>query len=56
MRLEFMTRDIWEALIVGVLIIGVAFVVLRLYLDFSRPPLADDLDDPTTPPKGNTGS
>ncbi|MCU0476589.1 MAG: hypothetical protein MUC99_10860 [Anaerolineae bacterium] len=54
--MEFMTRDIWEALIAGVLIIGAAFVFLRLYLDFSRPLPADDLDDPTTPPKGTSGS
>jgi len=46
MRFEFMTRDIWDALILGVIIIGLALTALRLYSDFTRP---DDGDDDTLP-------
>lgn len=57
MRFEFMTRDIWEALILGVLIIGLTLVALRLYFDFSRPVPPDTLDDapaaPNPPAKGS---
>lgn len=45
MRFDFMTREIWEALILGVIIIGLAFVALRLYSDFTRPIDADTSDD-----------
>ena len=48
MRFEFMTRDIWEALILGVIIIGLALTALRLYTDFTRHDDGDS-DDETLP-------
>lgn len=42
MRFEFMTRELWEALIAAVLILGAALVAVRLYADFSRPLPPDD--------------
>ncbi|MBK9125119.1 MAG: hypothetical protein IPM16_18635 [Chloroflexi bacterium] len=36
MFLEFMTREVWDALIVGTLIVGAALAALRLYTDFTR--------------------
>lgn len=44
MFLEFMTREVWDALIVGALIVGAALAALRLYTDFTRP------DDEPVPP------
>jgi hypothetical protein len=45
MRFEFMTRDIWEALILGVIILGLALTALRLYSDFTRRIDGDTPDD-----------
>jgi len=39
MVLEFMTPDVWNGLILGVVFIGLALAILRLYRDLSRPPL-----------------
>ena len=41
--LEFMTRDVFDALIIAVIIIGGAMAAVRLYRDFTRPlPQEDD--------------
>lgn len=45
MRFDFMTRDIWEALILGVIILGLALTALRLYADFTRPDDGDTDND-----------
>lgn len=37
MQLDFMTPDVWDGLILGVVMIGLALAVLRLYSDLSRP-------------------
>ncbi len=37
MRLDFMTPEVWDGLVLGVVVIGLAFAVLRLYRDLSRP-------------------
>jgi hypothetical protein len=38
MHLEFMTPDVWNGLVLGVVFIGLAFALLHLYRDLSRPP------------------
>jgi hypothetical protein len=38
MHLDFLTPDVWNALLIGVVLIGLAFAILRLYSDFTRPP------------------
>jgi hypothetical protein len=42
MKLDFMTPDVWNGLVIAVVLIGLAFAVLRLYNDFSRPPEKKD--------------
>ena len=37
MKLDFLTPDIWNGLVIGIVLIGLAFAALRLYSDFSRP-------------------
>lgn len=53
MPLEFMTREVFDALIIAVIVIGVAWAAVRLYRDFTRPlPPVDaphGLDDDTQP-------
>ncbi|GIK28758.1 MAG: hypothetical protein IT298_05980 [Chloroflexi bacterium] len=48
MAFEFMTREVWDALIIGALIIGAALAALRLYTDFTRPD-----DDPLPPSRAD---
>ena len=36
MTLDFMTPDIWNGIVIGVILIGSAFAALRLYSDFTR--------------------
>lgn len=36
MNFEFMTREVWDAIIIGAIIITVAIAAVRLYADFSR--------------------
>ncbi len=45
MWLEFMTPDVWNGLVLAVVIIGLALAALRLYRDLSRPK-----QDPRRPP------
>lgn len=40
--MEFMTREIWDALIIGVIIIGLILAFLRLRADLTRPMDDDD--------------
>jgi len=40
--MEFMTREIWDALIIGVIIIGLVLAFLRLHADLTRPMDDDD--------------
>lgn len=37
MRLDFMTPEVWNGLVLGVVVIGLAFAALRLFRDLSRP-------------------
>lgn len=46
MWLDFMTPDVWNGLVLAVIIIGLALAGLRLYADLTRRPD----DDPTPPP------
>ncbi|GAB4312916.1 MAG: hypothetical protein Kow00117_05660 [Phototrophicales bacterium] len=40
---DFMTREVFDTLIIAVIIIGSAFAAVRLYRDFTRPlPNEDD--------------
>lgn len=36
MRLDFMTPEVWNGLVIGVTLIGLAFAVLRLLRDWNR--------------------
>ena len=45
MNLDFLTREVFDALIIGVIIIGLALAAVRLYADFTRPLPADDPAD-----------
>ena len=36
MRLDFMTPEVWNGLVIGVTLIGLAFAVLRLLRDWDR--------------------
>lgn len=51
MRLDFMTPDVWNGLVLAVIIIGLALAALRLYADFSRP---HDDDERKPPPPSDT--
>lgn len=35
--MEFVTRELWDALIIGVIIIGLILAFLRLRADLTRP-------------------
>ena len=35
--MDFMTREVFDALIIGVIIVGLALAGVRLYTDFTRP-------------------
>lgn len=37
MSLDFLTPDVWNGLVLAVVIIGLALAALRLYADFTRP-------------------
>lgn len=43
--MEFMTRHLWDALIIAIMLIGIIFAALRLRADLTRP--LDD-DQPNT--------
>lgn len=36
MNFEFMTREMWDALILGTMILALALSAVRIYTDFSR--------------------
>ena len=36
MHFDFMTREMWDALILGTLILALALSAVRIYADFSR--------------------
>lgn len=36
MRLDFMTPEVWNGLVIGVVLVGAAFAVLRLLRDWKR--------------------
>ncbi len=36
MNFDFMTREIWDALIIGTMILSLALATVRIYADFSR--------------------
>jgi hypothetical protein len=37
MTFDFMTPEVWNGLIIGVVLIGLSLALLRLYRDLSRP-------------------
>jgi hypothetical protein len=41
----FLTREVFDALIIGVILIGVALAAVRLYRDFTRPLPPEDEDN-----------
>ncbi len=43
--MDFFTREVFDALIIGVIIIGSALAVLRLRADFTRPLRNENHDD-----------
>lgn len=45
--MDFLTREVFDALVIAVIMIGLALAAVRLYADFTRP-LPDD-DPPDTP-------
>jgi hypothetical protein len=50
--MDFMTREVFDTLVIVVIIIGGALALVRLYQDFTRPLPADDdqwSDDDTQP-------
>lgn len=49
MNLDFMTREVFDALIIVVIVIGMALAAMRLYDDFTRP-LPDDEEERTLRP------
>lgn len=49
MPLPFLTRNIFDALIIIVIIVGLILAARRFYSDMSRP-LPDDDTDPHPPP------
>jgi len=51
MRLDFMTPDVWNGLVLAVIIIGLALAALRLYADLSRPQDDERTPPPAVPPK-----
>ena len=42
MHLDFMTPDVWNGLVLGVVVIGLALAVLRLYSDYARRDITRD--------------
>lgn len=36
MNFEFMTRSVWDALIIGSMLLAVALAAVRIYGDFTR--------------------
>ncbi len=54
--MQFMTREVFDVLIVVVITVGLALAVVRLYQDLTRPlPPERDGDEDTRPnrPQGN---
>ncbi|MBN1681892.1 MAG: hypothetical protein JW966_16565 [Anaerolineae bacterium] len=37
MHLDFLTPEVWNGLVIGVVLIGLSLAFLRLYRDLSRP-------------------
>ncbi|NLX08046.1 MAG: hypothetical protein GXY36_00160 [Chloroflexi bacterium] len=37
MSLDFLTPEVWNAILLGVVFIGLALAILRLYSDLARP-------------------
>ncbi len=48
--LRSLTPEFFSTLVIVVIIIGLAFAVVRLYIDFTRPLPPDDEDDEDTRP------
>ena len=46
--MDFMTRDVWDALILGIIAVGLILAFLRLRADLTRP-----MDDDTTDTQGD---
>jgi hypothetical protein len=46
---SFMTREMFDLLIVVVILVGLVLAAIRLYQDLSRPLSAEDHERPTQP-------
>lgn len=46
MTLDFMTPDVWNGIVIGVILIGSAFAALRIYSDFTRPAKPSNQEKP----------
>lgn len=45
---DFMTPQLWDGLVIAVVVIGLAFAILRLYSDLTRPiPPSEHDNDPS---------
>lgn len=50
MSFDFMTREVWDTLILAVIVIGSALAAVRLYRDFTQPlPTSQGFDEDTQP-------
>lgn len=54
MYLDFMSPDVWNGLVIGVVLIGLALAILRLITDLSRPPRNRPTQRPTYPSEPDT--
>jgi hypothetical protein len=48
MQLDFLTPEVFDALVIGVIVVGLAAAAVRLYADLTRP-LPPEPDDDTQP-------
>lgn len=49
MPFPFMTREVFDTLIIITILVGLALAAVRLYADFTRPLDDDEEDTPTKP-------
>jgi hypothetical protein len=47
--MQFLTREVFDTIIVVIIIVGLAWAVIRIYGDLTRP-LPPDVDDEDTQP------
>jgi len=42
MNFEFMTREMWDAVVIGMVLIALALAAVRIYADFARKGVNDE--------------